>query len=60
MKTGHASSGAPLAKIEITRTEWVWPGKYNDDGTRKEVPKVSLPLQVIETGNESCATHEAK
>jgi hypothetical protein len=27
-----------MAKIEITKTELVWPGKYNEDGTRKEVP----------------------
>ena len=28
-----------MAKIEITRTELVWPGKYNEDGTLKEVPR---------------------
>jgi adenine-specific DNA-methyltransferase len=49
-----------MAKIEITKTELVWPGKYNEDGTRKEVPRVSLPFQVIETVNESRATREAK
>lgn len=48
-----------MAKIDITRTELVWPGKYNDDGTRKEVPRVSLPFQVIETINQSRATREA-
>lgn len=42
-----------MVKIEITRTDLVWPGKYNDDGTRKEVPRVSLPFQVIEIINES-------
>jgi adenine-specific DNA-methyltransferase len=47
-----------MAKIEITKTELVWPGKYNEDGTRKEVPRVSLPFQVIETINESRATRE--
>jgi len=25
-----------MAKIDITKTELVWPGKYNEDGTRKE------------------------
>ena len=30
-----------MAKIEITRTELVWPGKYNEDGTLKEVLRVS-------------------
>ena len=49
-----------MAKIEITKTELVWPGKYNEDGTLKEVPRVSLPFQVIETVNDSRATREAK
>ncbi len=49
-----------MAKIDITRTELVWPGKYNDDGRLKEVPHVPLPFQVIETVNESRATREAK
>ncbi|GAB4232726.1 MAG: hypothetical protein OHK0028_08270 [Deltaproteobacteria bacterium] len=49
-----------MAKIEITRTELVWPGKYNEDGTLKEVPRVSLPFQVIERVNESRATREAR
>ncbi|SEH13889.1 DNA methyltransferase [Thermoleophilum album] len=49
-----------MAKIEITKTELVWPGKYNEDGTLKEVPRVSLPFQVIERVNESRATRESK
>jgi len=49
-----------MAKIEITKTELVWPGKYNEDGTLKEAPRVSLPFQVIERVNESRATREAK
>jgi len=49
-----------MATIEITKTELVWPGKYNEDGTLEEVPRVSLPFQVIETVNESRATREAK
>src|SRR3990170_3664666 len=49
-----------MAKIEITRTELVWPGKYNEDGTLKEVPRVNLPFQVIETVNESRASREGK
>ncbi|HAB19508.1 MAG TPA: DNA methyltransferase [Verrucomicrobiota bacterium] len=51
---------APVATVPITRTELVWPGKYNPDGTRKEVPRVSLPFQVIETINESRATRESE
>ena len=46
--------------LRVTRTELVWPGKYNEDGTRKEVPRVSLPFQVIETINESRATREVR
>ena len=49
-----------MAKIEVTKTELVWPGKYNEDGSLKEVPRVNLPFQVIETINESRASREAK
>jgi DNA modification methylase len=49
-----------MAKIEITKTELVWPGKYNEDGTRKEVPRVNLPFQVIEAVNESRATRDVQ
>lgn len=49
-----------MTKIEISKTELVWPGKYNEDGTLKEVPRVSLPFQVIETVNESRATRETQ
>lgn len=49
-----------MAKIDVTKTELVWPGKYNEDGTLREVPRVSLPFQVIETVNESRATREAR
>lgn len=48
-----------MPKIDITKTELVWPGKYNEDGTLKEAPRVNLPFQVIETVNESRATREA-
>ena len=48
------------AKISVTKTELVWPGKYNEDGTLREVPRVNLPFQVIETVNESRATRAAK
>ncbi len=48
-----------MAKIDITKTELVWPGKYNEDGSLIEVPRVSLPFQVIESVNLSRATREA-
>ena len=49
-----------MEKIEVIKTELIWPGKYNEDGSLKEVPRVNLPFQVIETINESRATREAK
>jgi len=45
---------------DITRTELVWPGKYDENGKRREVERVSLPFQVIERVNESRATREAQ
>jgi len=48
-----------MAKIEIAKTELVWQGKYNEDGTRKDVARANLPFQIIETINESRATREA-
>ena len=48
-----------MAKIEITKTELVWPGKYDENGQRKEVERVNLPFQIIETINETRATREA-
>jgi len=49
-----------MAKIEITKNELAWPGKYNEDGTLREVPRVNLPFQGIETINESRVDREAK
>ena len=49
-----------MAKIDITRTELVWPGKYDELGNRAAPPRVNLPFQVIETINESRATREAR
>lgn len=46
--------------FDITRTELVWPGKYDDQGRRREVDRVPLPFQVIERVNESRATREAE
>ena len=49
-----------MANIDITKTELVWPGKHNEDGTIKETPRVHLPFQIVETVNETRATREAK
>ena len=49
-----------MAKIDITRTELVWPGKYDEQGNRVAPPRVNLPFQIIETINESRATREAR
>ena len=48
-----------MARVDITRTELVWPGKYDEDGERVVSPRVNLPFQSIETVNESRATREA-
>ena len=56
----NPEGGDEMTTIEVTKTELVWPGKYNEDGTLREVPRVSLPFQVVETVNESRATREAK
>jgi DNA modification methylase len=53
-------STEPPPVVAVTRTELVWPGKYDPDGRRKEIPHVSLPFQVIETVNESRATREVR
>src|SRR6266566_9019533 len=51
---------SPITALPITRTELIWPGKYNADGSRREVPRVNLPFQVIETINESRVSRESK
>ncbi len=43
----------------VEKTELVWPGKYDENGALKEVPRVNLPFQVIEAVNETRATREA-
>jgi len=48
-----------MAKIEVTRMELVWPGKYDEDGRIRAVERARLPFQVIERINESRATREA-
>jgi hypothetical protein len=45
---------------QATKVELVWPGKYNEDGTRKEVPRVNLPFQIIETINGSRASRKGE
>jgi len=45
-----------MPKIDITRTELVWPGKYDDEGNLVPPRRVSLPFQVIERVNETRAT----
>ncbi len=37
-----------MAKIQITRTELVWPGKYREDGVLAEAPRANLPFQTME------------
>jgi len=49
-----------MPKIEITRTELVWPGKYDEEGNLVPPRRVSLPFQVIERVNETRATREQR
>jgi adenine-specific DNA-methyltransferase len=51
---------AEPAKIEVTRPELIWPGKYDANGKRREVERITLPFQVIERVNESRATRDAR
>ncbi|HET6218643.1 MAG TPA: site-specific DNA-methyltransferase [Acidobacteriaceae bacterium] len=37
-----------MAKIQITKTELVWPGKYREDGMLAEAPRANLPFQTLE------------
>jgi len=50
----------PAGMLRVTRTELVWPGKYDESGRLREAPRVSLPFQVIERVNESRASREAE
>ncbi|MBI4703580.1 MAG: site-specific DNA-methyltransferase [Deltaproteobacteria bacterium] len=49
----------PGRPFEITRTELVWPGKYDEHGNLVEPPRVSLPFQVIEVIEEGRTSREA-
>ncbi len=49
-----------MAKIDITKTELVWPGKYDDNGKLKKPELLKLPFQVIETVNETRASRDAR
>ena len=48
-----------MPNLDVVKTELLWPGKYNDDGTSKDVPLVNLPFQIIETVNESRGNRRA-
>ena len=49
-----------MSKIEITRTELVWHGKYDENGGVVPPRRVDLPFQVIESVNETRATRQQK
>jgi len=57
---GKKKEERTMPKIEITRTELVWPGKYDEDGNLVPPRRVSLPFQVIERVNETRATREER
>lgn len=47
-----------MARIDITRTELVWPGKYNEDEARREVQRVNLPFQIMILEGQICRRWE--
>jgi len=47
-----------MVKIDVDKTELVWPGKYDENGKLRQVDKIELPFQVIETINTSRADRE--
>jgi DNA modification methylase len=49
-----------MVKIEVDKTELVWPGKYDENGQLKEVDRINLPFQIIETINSSRAEREKR
>ena len=49
-----------MSKIDITRTELVWPGKYDEEGNLVPPRRVSLPFQVIERVSETRATRQQR
>ena len=49
-----------MPKIDITRTELVWLGKYDEQGNLVVPERVSLPFQVIERVNQTRATREGE
>lgn len=53
------SQREPGRPFRITRTELVWPGKYEENGNLVEPPRVSLPFQVIEVIEEGRTSREA-
>ena len=47
-----------MPKIAITKSELIWPGKYDEDGRRVINRGVALPFQVVETIREGRASRE--
>ena len=37
-----------MGKIAVTKTELIWPGKYNEDGAHTETLRVRLPFHISE------------
>jgi adenine-specific DNA-methyltransferase len=37
-----------MANIPITKTELVWPGKYDEGGVLREAPRINLPFETAE------------
>ena len=47
-----------MPKLDISKPELIWPGKYDEEGNRVVQRGAALPFQVIETIREGRATRE--
>lgn len=57
-KPDEQRQGEPSRSFEISRTELVWPGKYDERGNLVKPPLASLPFQVIEVIEEGRTSRE--
>lgn len=49
---GRSKMNNKNQKQNITQTELIWSGKYDEQGNKKKVEKIVLPFQSVETVNE--------
>jgi len=55
-RQGDQQAGWPTTFASISKPELIWPGKYDAQGRRREVERVHLPFQVVESVNSPAAS----